>query len=167
MIRGIAATVRRQELVAGAFYLHPAYNREPFLIQAITAPTAVQDGSPVYGLVFEPGTEDQLSLMELDQATTYALMPEVSIRIDPPSLSGTSRTLSFRRGMFFVSGEVPFVIASSGFRGYSVVNLATGSIEHRNFDREPWVSFNRWQLVVDENGEEVPIASFGAEPQTT
>lgn len=165
MIRGIATTVRRADLVAGAFYLFPRYDRTPDLVQVVRTRVATEDANELLAaLIFEPGGSPELLLTDLDQNSPYVLMPDVSIRIDPPSMGGNSLTTGLRAGMFLVSGDTPYVVATIWNRGYDIVNLISGEIEDRNFNNEPWIVFNRWQLVVDENGEEVPIANFGADP---
>ena len=167
MIRGIAGTVKRIDLIAGAFYLFPRYDRTPDLVQVVRTRAATEEANEaIAALIFEPGGNPELLLADVDQNSPYVLMPDVSIRIDPPSLGGNSLTTGLRAGMFFVSGETPYVVATIWNRGYNIVNLSNGEIEDRNFHNEPWIIFNRWQLVVDENGEEVPIANFGAEPES-
>jgi hypothetical protein len=160
MIRGIARVVRQEGIVAGAFYLCSRYSGDPYLIQAITT---APDVEPTHAVVFDPGANDPISIMELEH-TTYALMPEVSVRVDPPSMSGNAFTHNIRPSMMIVDDNVPYVVASLRYRGYSIINLSTGLIQQNGFTSTAWATFDRWQLVVDENGEEVPIASFGAQP---
>ena len=165
MIRGIARTVAISDLVPGAFYLHPRYDEAPDLIQVVRLTAQSDDDSDtLHALLFDPAGSPPLLVTDLDRQSNFVLMPDVSIRIDPPSVGGQATTTGLRAGMFFVSEDVPFVVATIWNRGYYIVNLATGTIENRNFHREPWVVFTRWQLLVDENGEEVPIASFGDDP---
>lgn len=66
----------------------------------------------------------------------------------------------FRAGLFLVMGDEAFVAASLGRLHWKLFNLNTG---HAATGTAPnsWVSFSRWLLVVEENGEEIPIASFG------
>lgn len=163
MIRGILSTVRYESLVPGAFYLQQLYGSGPTLMQVATFHQD-NEADRHFGLHFEPGAAQELMISELDQHGYFALMPDVSVRVDPPSITGTPATHNLRAGNFFVSGEVPYVVAYSGRIGHQIVNLATGVMEQRHFAREAWIAFSRWQLVVDENGEEVPIASFGDAP---
>ena len=160
MIRGIERVVKADSLTAGAFYLCPRYNGDPYLIQAVTTDPNVE---PTFALVFEPGTNDPISLTELER-TTYVLMPDVSVRVDPPSFSGHAFTHNVRPYMMIVADDVPYVVASMRYRGYSIVNLSTGVAELNALAANNWATFDRWQLVVDEGGEEVPVASFGDAP---
>ena len=160
MIRGIERVVLKDGLVAGAFYLCPRYNGDPYLIQAVTEKLDVE---PTHALVFEPGADAPLSITDLE-TTTYVLMPDVSIRVDPPSFSGHAFSRNIRPPMMIVVDDVPYAVALLHYRGHTFVNLTTGVADHNPLGSNTWASFDRWQLLVDENGEEVPIASFGERP---
>ncbi len=169
MIRGISSTVSPGDLVAGAFYLLPRNGGDPWLVQIVLDDRASSQQNPVkqnpvkYALVLDPeNVKDPISLTEFATSMPCVLMPEVSIRVDPPSMMGNAFTTSIARGMFIVCNQRPYVVAATSYFGYAIVDMLDGKIV-RGFEvSDPWIAFDRWQLVIDEAGEEVPIASFGA-----
>lgn len=165
VIRGISGTVAYNDLVPGAFYLRQSYGGEPRLIQVIRLAAPNEDESNRhFALIFEPAASPELYIEELEIHDAYALMQGLSVRVDPPSAAGHRMTTTIRAGNFFVLGTQPFVAAQAGRVGTMIINLSTGIAEQKSFQNEAWIIFSRWQLVADENGEEVPIASFGEDP---
>lgn len=61
--------------------------------------------------------------------------------------------------MFLVAGNEAYVAAPHGFREWSLVNISTGRPTVGRW-REDWAAFSRWLLVIEDNGEEIPIADF-------
>ena len=72
----------------------------------------------------------------------------------------TNHTTSLRSGMFIVSGTEAFIAVPQSFRKWTLINISTGRpvVGHWNSD---WAAFTRWLLVIDDNGEEIAVASFG------
>jgi hypothetical protein len=112
------------------------------------------------GLYFSNDKQVGNYIDDLPDYRPIVSLPEVHIRVDPPSATGSSGSATISKGTFFVSGLEAFVAATVGYRFWTVINLSTGQDARRERPTS-WVSFSRWLLVVEENGEEIPIASFG------
>lgn len=159
MILGIDGVIRVQDAEVGRFYLEPVYGAEPRLFQCVSTGKVV-DGEPAnQALYFFPGEELSVVLDDLPYLNPVVAMPDVYVRVDPPSITGSSNMSSFSAGNFLAIGDEPFVTAHEGFRQWRMMNLNTG--RPAQGPTGSWVSFSRWLLVVEENGEEISIASFG------
>jgi hypothetical protein len=160
MILGIAGVVRVQDANVGQFYLEPVYGAEPRLFQCVNTGKIVDGESVNQALYFFPGEEMSIALEDFPFYNPVVAMPNVHVRVDPPSISGSSNMSTISAGQFLVVGNEPIVTAREGFRHWRMMNLDTG--KPAEGPTGSWVSFSRWLLVVEENGEEIPIASFGA-----
>lgn len=159
MIRGIDGIVSPNDLEVGRFYLDPGYGAGATLFQWVRL--GEREGSPEEGaLVFMENDRPTLALQGLNTSGPIVAMPPVSVRVDPPSASGTSYTKQLSRGMFVVESGGPIVAAErAGSRHYwTPINVQSGRIARPGHN---WVAFDRWSLVVDEAGEEIAIVSFG------
>ncbi|CAN5588371.1 hypothetical protein BH10PSE14_BH10PSE14_33710 [soil metagenome] len=159
MILGIERVTDVREVEAGRFYLRLNYNEDPSLFQCIRVGN---DDDDIRALWFNPGTDSPLGIEDLPDHGPVVALPDVHIRVDAPSMVGSNRTTSTRPGMFLVSNDEAFVVAPNGFRGWSVINISTG-LPVANRWSPDWIAFSRWLLVIVDNGEEIPIASFGEE----
>jgi hypothetical protein len=160
MILGIERVVDVREVEPGRFYLRLDYNEDPEVFQCICI--GERDGGvpDLKALRFAPGTDRPLGIESLPDHGPVVALPEVHIRVDAPSMFGTNYTSSIRAETFLVSGNEAFVAAPTGFRGWSLINISNGRPVIDNWKAD-WVAFSRWLLVIDDNGEEIPIASFG------
>lgn len=157
MILGIERVVDAGQCEPGRFYLKLNYNDDPSVFQCIRIGEGDND---LMALWFTPGTDHALGLETLPDQEPVVALPQVHIRVDAPSMLASNRTTSIRPGMFLVSNDEAFVVASNGFRGWSVINISKGLPVAKRWSPD-WIVFSRWLLVIEDNGEEIPIASFG------
>jgi hypothetical protein len=165
MILGIERVVDVRDLELGRFYLRFDYNEEPTVFQCVGFGEK-EDGVPeLRALWFAPQTQRPLGVEGLPSHGPIVALPEVHIRVDAPSMSGTNYTSNVRAGTFFISGDEAFIAVPRQWQSWSLINISTG---RRVVDgvQADWVAFSRWLLVINDNGEEIPIASFG-EDQTS
>jgi hypothetical protein len=159
MILGIERVIDVHEVEPGRFYLQSYYDEDPVLFQCLLVGEreGVRD---LKALRFAPGSQQPVSVASLPDGGPVVALPEVHIRVDAPSLSGTNHTASLRSGMFLVSGDEAFVAVRQGFIDRAIINISTG---RPAVGRGPqrWIAFSRWLLVIDDNGVEIAIASFG------
>lgn len=159
MILGIERVISNREMEPGRFYLAPHYDDEPSLFQCVRMGER-SDGEPdLLALRFAPGTQYPLALESIPHDGPLVALPEVHIRIDAPSLKATNHTSSVRSGMFLVAGNEAYVASPHGFREWKLINISTGRPVVGHW-REDWAAFSRWLLVIEDNGEEIPIADF-------
>lgn len=160
MLLGIERVIANHEIQPGRFYLAPHYKDDPVLFQCVRAGETA-DGEPdLKALRFSPGTEYPIGLESIPHDGPLVALPDVRVRVDAPSLTATNHTSSVRSGMFLVSGDEAFVAAPYGFREWALVNISTGRRVPGRWTAD-WAAFSRWLLVIEDNGEEIPIADFG------
>jgi hypothetical protein len=157
MILGIERVIDAGQCEPGRFYLKLNYKDDPSVFQCVRIG---EDDSDLMALWFSPGTDRPLGLETLLEHEPVVALPQVHIRVDAPSMFASNHTTSIRAGMFLVSNDEAFVVATTGFRGWSVLNLSTGLPVAKRWSPD-WIAFSRWLLVIEDNGEEIPIASFG------
>lgn len=160
MILGFNRIIDAREMVVGRFYLGYDYNSDPILFQCVQVGELPNGNPDLRSLRFAPETSFPIGLEAAPYRGPLVALPDVHIRIDAPSMVGTSHTSAVRAGMFIVAGDEAFVAAPTEFRGWTLMNLATGQPAPARFD-EGWIAFSRWLLVIEDNLEEIPIASFG------
>jgi hypothetical protein len=160
MIRGIEQVVDVREVEPGRFYLRLDYDEGTTVFQCIRIGGKEDDVPNLKALWFAPGTDRPLGIEDLPNHGPVVALPEVHIRVDAPSMSGTNYTSNVCAGTFLVSSDEAIVAVPTGSRGWTMVNISTGRPIADNW-RADWVAFSRWLLVIDDNGEEIPIASFG------
>lgn len=161
MILGIKRVIDVREVEPGRFYLRLDYNEEDATVFQCIRVGERDDGVPdLKALWFTPGTNRPLGIESLPHNGPVVELPEVHIRVDAPSMFASNYTSGVRAGMFFVSGEEAFVAAPLDFRGWTTINISTGRPVVGNWTAD-WLAFSRWLLVIDDNGEEITIASFG------
>ena len=159
MLLGIERVILNREIEPGRFYLAPHYNDESVLFQCIRM-GETSDGEPdLRALVFSPGTQYPITLESVPSDGPLVALPEVHIRVDAPSLTATSYTSTVRSGTFLVAGNEAYVAAPQGFRDWALINISTGRPAVGRW-REDWAAFSRWLLVIEDNGEEIPVADF-------
>lgn len=158
-IRGFEKVMKQAELEVGKFYLDPGYGEGTTLFQWIRT-GEVREGEPEEAmLVFAAERSEPFEIQALSSHGALVKMPPVSIRVDPPSAMGSSMTKSLAPGMFAVEDARPILAAKVGYRNWLTIDLSTGRpVRPSTY----WVTFSRWSLVVDEAGEEIVIAAFGA-----
>ncbi|MGU3389842.1 hypothetical protein [Sphingomonas sp. M1A8_2b] len=159
MLLGIERVIANHEIEPGRFYLAPHYDGEPVLFQCIRIGETSEGQPDLKALRFSPGTQYPISLESIPHDGPLVALPEVHVRIDAPSLTATNHTSSVRSGMFLVAGNEAFVAAPQGFREWALINISTGRPAVGRW-REDWAAFSRWLLVIEDNGEEIPIADF-------
>ncbi len=163
MIRGIDHVLAAAEMEVGRFYLAPGDDgEEPALLQCVElAERGGGDARRLALVVFPYGEANGIELRVIDFSGPVVGMPDVAIRIDPPSAreSGGQRRVSM--DMLLVADDVPAIAVAVAVRDHAVINLATGRSVDQGTMGE-WVGFARWALVVDEAGEEIEIAAFGS-----
>lgn len=157
MLLGIERVVDAGECEPGRFYLKLNYNDDPSIFQCVKVG---DDDDDLMALWLTPGTDRPLGLETIPDHEPLVALPPVHIRVDAPSMYASNRTTAIRPGMFLVSNDEAFVVAPSGFRGYSTINISTGLPVPKRWAPD-WLAFSRWLLVIEDNGEEIPIASFG------
>jgi len=159
MILGLDRVIRGHEAEVGRFYLEPVYDGEPRLFQCVVAGKVVDGEAVKQALYFVPQEQPSIVLADFPWTDSIVALPDVHVRVDPPSIAGSSSISSLSGGMFFIMGDEAFVTAGMGFR-WRMMNVSTGKAVEGAHPTS-WVSFSRWLLVVQESGEEIPIASFG------
>lgn len=159
MIRGFEQVVMSSEVEAGRFYLEQSYQGGHRLLQCVVVDGEEGDPPRMMAVDFTQGSIDGLTLTTFTQFAPLVLMPHVDVRIDPPSMTGTNITQSLNAGMLFVYGDEPFVTVRHSRGLWAAFNINTGHM--LNGTLRNWVAFQRWLLVVEENGQEVAIAEFG------
>jgi hypothetical protein len=164
VIRGIEGVVSsHDQFELGRFYLDPGYGRGTILFQWVRTGQD-REGAPGEGpLLFARDDEPCMELGGLASNGPWVLLPPVSIRVDPPSANGTAFSTSFAAGMFAIEEGMAIVGADAGRGGFywTPIDITTGRVVRPG---HKWVAFRRWSLVVDEAGEEIPIVSFGEDP---
>lgn len=158
MLRGIKRVVGSDQVVAGRFYLATFGHGESFIIQCVSPENP--DGE-LLALYFNRSGEGDLFIGGFPSSEILVELPDISVRVDPPSFSGTPYSASLRPGMLLVEGEDILLTAPTGRTfGWAVVKLNDGSIANsRAYQR--WAAFSRWWLVMDDDQGEVEVASFG------
>ena len=157
MLRGISRVCSHEELIPGKFYLKYNYDEKVDIFQYI----AIEDGDrkSTTGLVFDPGEKYEIYLSDLNGPGPFIELLPTSVRVDGASFCGTSFTTSMAPGRLYISGnEIFFTAQTSSFR-WTTINANTGLAQAIPNNRN-WATFSRWELVIDANGEEVPIANF-------
>ena len=144
-----------------ATWYQPSYCHEASVFQCIRVGENEGGNPDLRALVFKPGDEQPFSIESLQSGPVVAL-PDVHVRIDPPSITATNYTDNLYAGMFMVSGEEAFVAVANGFRNWALINISNGRPVVGN-RLQDWISFSRWMLVVEDESEEIRIASFGVE----
>ncbi len=157
MLLGISRVVAEKDIQLGRFYLQHSYRGEPRLFLCVAGPD--DDENSKRAIIIDPASEHPILLQDIPNMGPAVELPDIHVRVDAPSLDGTEHTTSVRAPMLFVVDQTPYLAALTGWRGYVAVDIASGSILKQ--PPSSWASFSRWQLVMDENGEEIPIASFG------
>lgn len=168
MVRGIEGIVQPSQLELGRFYLDPGYGRGSTLFQWVRT-GEMREGSAVEAMLVFSNSQPQpkntpLYLQQPEGYRPLVKMPAVSVRVDPPSASGTVTTQSLNSRMLVIDGQTPVLMAAKGLFGSVAVDLATGRVCQLSNN---WVIFSRWSLVVDEAGEEICIASFDGAAERT
>ena len=159
MILGIRRVVDVRDLEPGRFYLRLDYGNDPVLFQCIRMGEN-PDGTPdLKALWFNPTDERPIGLEDIPHSGPVVSLPDVKVRVDPPTLIASKYTSHVRPGMFLVAGDEPFLVVPYN-RGWITVNMATGRPVESNWNGE-WVAFSRWLLMIDDNGQEIEIAAFG------
>lgn len=160
MMRGIEGVVALAELEVGRFYLAPNQDEEPTLFQCVEF-VGRGGGEPRrMALTFPYGEAKGIELLPMDVDSGIVAMPEVSVRVDPPSARESGGRSRVALNVLLVAGTEPCIAVGIGVRDHAVFSLATGrTVEQRRM--ADWVSFSRWSLVVDQAGEEIAIAAFG------
>ena len=157
MLRGISRVCSHADLVVGNFYLRYNHDGNIDIFQYIE----MQEGGErmFTGLVFDPGEKYELYLNDLNSPGPFVELLPTAVRVDGASFSGTSFTTSIVPGRLYVSGEEIFVAAQTSNFRWTLVNVNEGKAGSPSATRN-WATFSRWELIIDANGEEVPIASF-------
>jgi len=159
-VRGVTRVVSAREMEVGRFYLEASQGSEPTLFQCIQTAIPFEGSTKQMALVYSLDGMPNLAIHDINWYETLVEMPNVSVRVDPPSISGTGTTTSLRMNTLIVIGSEAVINVPVGSRGWQSININTGRTIEQAIRRE-WVSFARWSLVVDEAGEEITIASFG------
>lgn len=160
MVLGLQRIIEARDMEPGRFYLKQSYDNEPVIVQCIKTGRMVDD-NPVHETVrFAPGTQYPIGFESVPDYGPVVALPDVKVRVDAPSIVSSSASSSIRAGMFLVSGDEAYIAAPLEFRNWALVNLSTGRTVEGQW-RQSWISFSRWLLVIEDNGEEIPIASFG------
>ena len=164
MILGIERVVDVRQVVPGRFFLRLDYNEDPVVFQCVRIGERDGGEPDLRALWFAPGTARPLGIESLPHNGPVVALPEVHVRVDAPSMFASNHISSIRPGMFTVSGDEAFVTVTADSRGWTTYNISTG---RPVLSREPadWLAFSRWLLVINDNGEEIPIVSFG-DPET-
>ena len=161
MIRGFDRIVAEHELEVGRFYMTHTY-RGPALFQWVQTGQRVDDDYRRMPLNFTSAGDTDIRLYAgSDGSAPYIRLPDVHIRIDPESVSGSAFSTSIRASMLLVRGEEVFLtVPTTTHFEWSVVNLSTGQLQSGRFDHN-WLAFTRWSLVMDDHvGDELTIAEF-------
>jgi hypothetical protein len=103
--------------------------------------------------------ESKFEITGVGEHDLLVALPPVSVRVDAPSLSGTIYTMRLVAGVFGVTGDEPFVMASTGRWGAFSVSLSSGKVLQGAMPQ--FAAFSRWSLVIDDAEQEVVIATFG------
>lgn len=163
MIRGIERVVAADAMEVGRFYLMPAPQMEPTLFQCVGGDFG-KTGAGRMALVYpyEGASPAPIELQDTDWYEVLVAMPQVSVRVDPPSAIEVGSAGRVPMNTLIIAGDEPyFAVKIPGYRNYTLINLGTGQVADQRTLSE-WISFSRWSLVVDEAGEEVTIATFDA-----
>ena len=157
MLRGISRVCTHSEMVSGNFYLRHSYDNKIDIFQYIQIE---EEGQKNYtGLVFDPGEKYELYINDLNGPGPFVELLPTSVRVDGASFCGTSFTTSMRPGRIYISGQDIFVTAQTSNYNWITVNINSGKVARLANDRN-WATFSRWELTIDADGEEVPIANF-------
>jgi hypothetical protein len=162
MIRGISRVIHAQDALQGRFYVELHYSGEPILFQYLVTVDPRTRVEIKMALIFTVGGKPSLSLSEFESNGPLAEMRDVHIRVDASSLSGNHSRNTIENSLFFIKGDEAYVAAPTGYRGWRVVNITAGGLATSS-SLINWLSFSRWQLVIDEDGQEIPIVEFGKE----
>jgi hypothetical protein len=160
MLLGIKGVINVRDIEKGRFYLTTEYGGEPALFQCIYFGVS-NEPETLMALRYPSSTDLPLRLESLPDGGAVVALPDVHVRVDAPSLTATNFTSSITPGMFFVAGEEAFVAVPRSYRGvWTVINISRGEATTGGW-RENWAAFSRWLFVIEDNGEEIPISSFG------
>ncbi len=157
MIQGILGVVPCHKAEIGRFYLSPDYGVGSWLFQCVR--TSEQcDGQQVNkALVFKIGDKLIPSIDDIPDFKPLVALYDVHVRVDPTSISSSMNRLP---GKLLMNGDAPIFCAINGYRGWTSVDINTGSLADSYSDSET-VAFDRWSLVLDDDvGDELTIASF-------
>lgn len=166
MLLGLQSVIDADELQIGKFYLRTTHNGDSILFQCVVVGEDEEGNDRLAALSFSPGSKWPVSVDELPDYGPVVSLDNVAIRVDAASASGTNFSGSIKQNLFFVAGADAFVVAPIR-AGWITFNLMTGRRIPINWKMN-WISFSRWIIVMDDNGEEISIANFDEEEiQTT
>lgn len=158
-VLGLNEVIPARDAEPGKFYLHERYDTDPEVFLCFLTGGEIDGVPETKALYFTPDEDQKFSMHLPPTHEPLVALPEVHVRVDAPSLSASSGSSSIRTGMMFVVGDEPFVAAPLEFRHWTSINLSTGRAVQ--IDRnKAWASFDRWQLVIFDQDEEVVIANF-------
>ncbi|MDQ0565556.1 hypothetical protein GRI55_06570 [Erythrobacter citreus] len=157
LLKGIVRVVGRSDLEVGKFYASSFPDDEYQVIQIINH--VLQDGEQSKLAVIYPQDGGLPSIGEIPSIEVYSEFPEVSIRIDPMSRTGSCFDQALAKGLFIVSGENAILLATPprnlGWQSFSI----TASVTLDAHDMRDWCSFSDWKLVTIEGDEEKVLYS--------
>lgn len=160
-VLGLKEVIPARLAEPGSFYLHERYEEDPVIFLCYLTGAEVEGVPEKKALYFTPDEEPKASIYLAPSHEPLIALNSVHVRVDAPSLSATSASSSIRSGTMFVMGDTPYFAAPLEFRHWVAINLSTGRAEQVNRN-EPWATFDRWQLVLIDDEEEVVIANFEA-----
>jgi hypothetical protein len=131
--------VPAQQIEVGKFYLDTNPGGEPILFQCVEAATVTGEKS-IMALVFSPSDSPPVSLTEVGAYDTLIEMPEVHLRIDPPSVTGTGMTTSLKMNTLIIADRQAIIAVGRRYGSWSAIDITTGRNIERALQRE-WVSF--------------------------
>lgn len=158
---GIEKVISAREAQPGRFYLQEQYNEDPVLMLCFLTGERVDNIPETKALYFQPNQDRKLAIHLMPTYEPIVELPKVHVRVDGLSLSATSTSSSIQSGMMLIAADVPLIVAPLEFRNWYLIDLNSGGVSQ--VDRaQPWAAFDRWQLIIEDAGEEVVIADFGA-----
>lgn len=160
-IRGLERVIPAEAVEIGKFYLSFSHGGDPTLFQCVEA-EGVTGQKSLLALIFSQNETPHFDFREISTYETLIEMPAVHLRIDPPSVSGTGVTTSLKMNTLIVVERQAIIAVAMRYGSWAAIDITTGRSLGRSLARE-WASFSRWSLVVDEGGQEIEIAAFGAE----
>lgn len=162
-LRGISEVVSPAGMTTGNFYRQPNHNGGSWLFLRVAGLASDSAKARAWDLVIDPGVRNGMCLAEPGGREPAALLPPVSVRVDPDSRLESPMSSSLRPGTLAVRGKDAFVAAGwqNGI-GHCIVNLETGETVADDLGMA-WLSFSRWSLVIDEGDREIVLARFERE----
>lgn len=159
-LRGISEVVSPAGMTTGNFYRQSNHNGGSWLFLRVAGPASGSANARAWDLVIDPDARNGTCLTEPGGHEPAALLPPVSVRVDPDSRLDSPMSSALRPGTLAVRGKEAFVVAGwhNGI-GQCIVNLETGETVPGDLGMA-WLSFSRWSLVIDEGDREIVLAHF-------